>query len=144
MQKVFFKNYDGEFMNFDVMFNTIFSKMGHMHQIKRVYADKKERGGEEAPIFKGHFQPVEFKLEKRGGNKKVTHIHNLAMFNLDPTVLQSKLKKDIGCSVTINEPSAAVVATASSADFSLTVQGNQIFPISELLRSRYIYFFFLF
>ncbi len=109
--------------------------MSPMHQIRRVYADKKERPNEpEWPMFKGKFQPIEFKLEQRGGNKKVTNIFNLSVFNLNPMELQSKLKKDIGCSVSINEPASA----SAKDDFSLTVQGNQIHQISELLKSRNI------
>jgi translation initiation factor 1 (eIF-1/SUI1) len=139
LMKCFIKNWDGEFMTFDAMFTAIFSKMNHMHQIKRVYSDQKDRDAEAAAlrIYKGKFQPVEFKLEQRGGNKKVTHIYHLSPFDLDPNVLQAKLKKDIGCSVTVNEGSAA----SASKDYSLTVQGNQIYPISELLKSNFGYFF---
>lgn len=78
---------------------------------------------------------MQFKLESRAGNKKVTNISNLASFGLDPTILQSRIKKELGCSVTVNEPSAAAAASSTSNDFVLSVQGNQIYPISELLRS---------
>jgi translation initiation factor 1 (eIF-1/SUI1) len=139
LMKSFIKNWDGEFMTFDAMFTALFAKMNHMHQIKRVYADKKDRDAEAAAhrIYKGKFQPVEFRLEQRGGNKKVTHIHNLSPFDLDPSVLQTKLKRDIGCSVTINEGAAAASA---SKDYFLTVQGNQIYPISELLKSKPLFY----
>jgi translation initiation factor 1 (eIF-1/SUI1) len=135
LMKCFVKNWDGEFMTFDAMFTALFAKMGHMHQIKRVYADKKDRDAAAAArrIYKGKFQLVEFKLEQRGGNKKVTHIYNLGPFELDPNVLQSKLKKDIGCSVTVNEPQAG---GGGANDYFLTVQGNQIYLISELLKSK--------
>lgn len=105
-----------------------------MHQIKRVYSDKKERPDDQsAIIFKGKYQPVEFKLEQRGGNKKVTSIHNLSPFGIDPVLLQSRLKKEIGSSVTINEVNTSA---AASSDFVLSIQGNQIYPISEFLRSK--------
>lgn len=86
-------------------------------------------------IRKGKFQPVEFKLESRAGNKKVTNIMNLYSFSLDANVLQSRIKKELGCSVAISEPTTSASATASN-NYMLVVQGNQIYPISELLKSK--------
>lgn len=74
--KIFFKNCDFETVTFDNLFSTIFAKMNPMHQIKRVYSDRKERN-EPGVVLKGKFQPIEFKLEQRGGNKKVTNIYKL-------------------------------------------------------------------
>lgn len=133
LHKTFVKNKQLDKVKFEELFTIIFSKMGQMHQIKRVYADKKERDTE-ILLKKGKFQPIEFKLESRGGNKKVTNIYNLSAFELDPNALQSILKNKIGCSVTINEPSAA---SSVANDFVVSVQGNQIFQVSELLKSGF-------
>ena len=118
-------------MRFDELFGIIFSKMGQMHQIKKIYSDKVERD-QNFVIKKGKFQPIEFKLENRGGNKKVTNIYNLSEFDLDPNNLQSILRKEIGCSVSVNEP---VGASQSSNEFVLSIQGNQIHHASEILKS---------
>lgn len=134
LQKIFVKNKSIEKIKFDELFSVIFSKMSPMHQIKRVSLDKKNIDSE-AVYLKGKFQPVEFKLESRGGNKKVTNIHNLSAFDLDPNVLQSILRKEIGCSVSINE-TAAACATASH-EYVISIQGNQIKAASELLRSNF-------
>lgn len=124
-------------MRFDELFGIIFSKMGQMHQIKKVYSDKVERD-QNLVIKKGKFQPIEFKLENRGGNKKVTNIYNLSEFDLDPNNLQSILRKEIGCSVSVNEP---LGASQSLNEFVLSIQGNQIHQASEILKSRISIFF---
>lgn len=125
--KIFFKNKQSDpFVTFDELFAMIFSKLSPTHQIKR------DDNQEIVTLKKGKFQPVEFKLESRGGNKKVTCVYNLAPFELDQQLLQNKIKKVIGCSVTINEPS---MATPNSNDYVVCVQGNQIFQVSELLKS---------
>lgn len=106
--------------------------MGHMHQIKKIFSDKVERQ-QEPVIKKGKFHPIEFKLESRGGNKKVTSVYNLSEFDIDSNYLQSFLRKEIGCSVSISE---ALGAASSSNEFVLSVQGNQIFHVSEILKSK--------
>lgn len=67
----------------------------------------------------------------------MTNIYNLAAFELDPNFLQSRIKKELGCSVTVNEANVAAAAAATTGnDFLLAVQGNQIYPVSELLKSN--------
>jgi translation initiation factor 1 (eIF-1/SUI1) len=116
---------------FEELFTFIFSKMSPMHQIKL------DTPTANPIVRKGKFQPVEFKLESRGGNKKVTCVYNLAAFELDTNVLQTKIKKILGCSVTVNEAGAAA---AASEDFVLGVQGNQIYQVSDILKSRVSFF----
>lgn len=156
MQKSFFKNKNfNDTVTFEQLFEVIFAKMGHLHQIRMVSGGNQEGfliKTEKLNIFpkfkfneffytkgeirKGKFQPVEFKLESRAGNKKVTNIMNLSAFGLEASVLQSRIKKELGCSVTINEPIVGATASASAAnEYILAVQGNQIYPISELLKS---------
>ena len=128
--KVFVKNRQIEKITFEDLFSTIFTKLSPMHEIKKVYKDRKER--EPGILRKGKFQSVEFKLESRGGNKKVTSIHNLSEFDVDYVLLQAKIRKEIGCSVSLVEPTEASV----SGESVICVQGNQILPISELLNSK--------
>jgi len=110
-----------------------------MHQIKRMYKDN--RSDQNPLLHKGKYKPVEFRLESRGGNKKVTSITNLAAFEIDPNQLQSKLRKDIGCSVSVtleNENTSASVLTAVS-NYVIDVQGNQINSIAEILKSIFLF-----
>jgi translation initiation factor 1 (eIF-1/SUI1) len=125
--KTFLKNRQTDpSVTFDELFSIIFSKLSPMHQIKR------DDNQEVVTLKKGKFQAVDFKLESRGGNKKVTCVYNLAPFELDQQLLQNKIKKVIGCSVNISETN---VTSANSNDYVVCVQGNQIFQVSELLKS---------
>ena len=130
LNKTFVKNKQIEKVKFDELFSLIFSKMGHMHQIKKIFGDKVEQ---DPIIKKGKFHPIEFKLESRGGNKKVTNVYNLNEFKIDSNYLQSFLRKEIGCSVSISE---ALGAAPSSNEFVLSIQGNQIYHVSEILKSK--------
>ena len=128
-------------ISFEELFGLIFQKLAPMHQIKKISKDgKKIEGPPEAECFlrKGKFQPVEFKLESRGGNKKVTSVHHLATFEPDFQQLQQKIRKEIGCSVTLNEleSTAAGASMIPTNEFVLGVQGNQITQIAELLKSK--------
>lgn len=126
------KNKQIDTIKFDELFALVFSRMGQMHQIKKIYSDKIERE-QEVLIKKGKFHPIEFKLESRGGNKKVTNVYNLSEFDLDSNYLQSILRKEIGCSVSVSEP---LGAAQNSNEFILSVQGNQIYHVSEILKSK--------
>lgn len=89
-------------------------------------------------LRKGKYQPVVFKLESRGGNKKVTSISNLATFEIDANQLQSKLRKDIGCSVSVSFENETASATSATNDYVIDVQGNQINSIADILKSMWI------
>ena len=82
-------------------------------------------------------------MENRGGNKKVTCVYNLSAFDFDSAALQTRIKNKLGCSVTIIEQTTGVAtsvgaATASIANqnYIISVQGNQITPVSEILKSN--------
>jgi translation initiation factor 1 (eIF-1/SUI1) len=126
LYKVFIKNKQIEEISFEELFQLIFNKLSPTHEIKKVFADRTEQS---VALFKGKFQPVEFKLESRGGNKKVTSIYNLWQFQLDANTLQSKFRKEIGCSVSLGE-------TTKPDEFVICVQGNQIHSISQILKSK--------
>ena len=81
-------------------------------------------------LRKGKYEPVLFKLESRGGNKKVTNLSNIATFEIDQNQLQARLRIACSVSVTINNSSC------ESNNYSVDIPGNQIQPISEILESK--------
>jgi translation initiation factor 1 (eIF-1/SUI1) len=105
-----------------------------MHQIKKIFPDKKEINH----TLKGKFQPVEFKMENRGGNKRVTCVYNLSAFELDIEMLQSRIKNKLGCSVTVVEQ---VSGASAEQNYIICIQGNQIYPVSEILKSNFYKYF---
>jgi translation initiation factor 1 (eIF-1/SUI1) len=119
-------------ISFEDLFNALFQQFTPMHYIVHKYPDNKER--EDPVLKKGRFRPVEFKLEARGGNKKLTTISNLDEFSIDAKELQQKLRTSLGCSTNIDN----VAAGANTTDaYVVTVQGNQIHLLSELLKSKF-------
>ncbi len=120
-------------ISFESLFSELFDKLSPMHCIIYKYSDNKER---EPPVLKkGKFKPVEFKLEARGGNKKLTVIHHLDEFSIDPKELVQKIRTKVGCSASIdNSPSGA---SNVSDEYTITVQGNQISQVSRLLKSMF-------
>jgi len=137
--KAFLKKSNAEEkMTFEELFGHVFEKFPIMHQIKRVYSDKKIEDTS-CLLRKGKYQPVEFKLENRGGNKKMTTVYNLATFEIDFQQLQHKLRKEIGCSVTLTEvetPSAGA-SMIEVKEYLVNIQGNQINQISNILRGDF-------
>jgi len=115
---------------YNEFFSILFEKLTPMHQIKRVYALSNVKDQEHVLLRKGKYEPVLFKLESRGGNKKVTNLSNIATFEIDQNQLQARLRIACSVSVTINNSSS------ESTDYSLDIQGNQIQPISEILKSK--------
>ena len=73
--------------------------MSPMNQIKKVfYNDSEITESFDVSLSKGKFKPVEFKIETKSGNKKITSIYNLHQFSLDITLLQDRIKKN-GCNL---------------------------------------------
>ena len=126
----FLKNRE-EKMSFEEVFSQAFAKMSPMHSIVRKYSDNKER--EEPIVRKGKLKPVEFKIESRGGNKKVTSIRNLDEFLIDAKELQHQIRTQISVSASVEYANAA----AAPNSYTISVQGNQIAHISEILRSEW-------
>jgi translation initiation factor 1 (eIF-1/SUI1) len=123
-----------EDISFIDLFTKVFASLPPMHSIEKV--DKQTNQvittlADHPVFFKGKFQPVEFKIESRGGNKKVTTVHRLARFdNLNnPQLLQVKIRKIIGCSVSISN--------GSNDDFIVCIQGNQIRQVADILKNEF-------
>jgi translation initiation factor 1 (eIF-1/SUI1) len=121
------------FLTFEGLFSEIFDKLSPMHSIVHKYSDNKER---EPPILrKGKFKPIEFKLESRGGNKKLTVIYHLNEFSIDPKEIQKEIRTKLGCSANfefLNNSAASNI----SEEFTITVQGNQVNQVVRLLKSN--------
>ena len=122
---------NSDILTFEDLFNELFSRLSPMHLIIRKYSDNKER---EPPVVKkGKFKPVEFKLESRGGNKKLTVISHLHELLIDAKELQKKIRIEVGCSASVDYSTS--VASNIAEEFTITVQGNQINQVSRLLKS---------
>ncbi len=129
LTKAFLKNKPTEKLSFEEFFTIAFGTLSPMHQIKKTFSDKRETTN----TLKGKFQPVEFKMENRGGNKKVTCVYNLSTFDLDLDTLQSRIRNKLGCSVTVVEQAGA----SADQNYIICVQGNQIYPVSDILKSEF-------
>ena len=127
-------------ISYNEFFSILFDKLTPMHQIKRVYIKNQQQQQQQENnilLRKGKYEPVLFKLESRGGNKKVTNISNISTFEIDSNQLQSRLR--IACSVSVT-----IITnnnTSESNEYSLDVQGNQIQAISEILKSKIFCYF---
>lgn len=120
-------------LSFEDVFHYLFSRLPQMHSIIYKYSDNKQR--QEPILKKGKFNPVEFKIESRGGNKKLTVISNLNEFLIDAKEIQQKICTQLACSASVNNVATASASNAIDA-FTITVQGNQISRISQLLKSK--------
>ncbi|CAB3411174.1 unnamed protein product [Caenorhabditis bovis] len=82
-------------------------------------------------VRKVHSPKIEFKVETRSGNKKVTIINNLSVFGIQIKTISHQIMRGIATSVTSN-PEAV-----NCEGPQVIVQGNQIHFISELLLNKY-------
>ena len=132
--KILKKSYSNSdtFLTFEGLFSETFDKLSPMHSIIHKYSDNKER---EPPVLrKGKFRPIEFKIESRGGNKKLSVIYNLNEFSIEPKEILKEIRTKLGCSASF-EFLKYSAASNISEEFTITVQGNQINQIVRLLKS---------
>ncbi|CAJ0932053.1 unnamed protein product, partial [Mesorhabditis belari] len=73
---------------------------------------------------------IVFKVETRSGNKKVTLVNNLAAFGLDPKEIAHTTQVGVAASATLGD-------AACCEGFQVTVQGNQVNYIGDLLMRTY-------
>jgi len=131
-------------ISYNEFFSILFDKLTPMHQIKRVYIKNQQQQQENNILLrKGKYEPVLFKLESRGGNKKVTNISNISTFEIDSNQLQSRLRIACSVSVTIINNNNNNNNNSESNEYSLDVQGNQIQAISEILKSIIFCYFII-
>ncbi|CAD6195280.1 unnamed protein product [Caenorhabditis auriculariae] len=74
---------------------------------------------------------IEFKVESRAGNKKVTLINNLAVFGIDIKTISHQIQTKVATSVTSN------AEAVNCEGPQLLVQGNQVFFVGEILMGVY-------
>jgi len=87
--------------------------------------------GQKPKIMKKRLNPIAFETAKRMGNKKVTLIDSLEEYGIDPAVFAHQVQ--VGVSVST---SVAPSPTRKSG-MQVTVQGNQITFITNLLTEKY-------
>uniref|UniRef100_A0A7E4VAA6 SUI1 domain-containing protein n=1 Tax=Panagrellus redivivus TaxID=6233 RepID=A0A7E4VAA6_PANRE len=80
---------------------------------------------------KTQLQSIEFKVEKRAGNKQVTLVNNLSCFGIDVKEIASKVATGVATGATVNAEAPVCVGP------QLLVNGNQINYIAELLQKTY-------
>ncbi|PAV62933.1 hypothetical protein WR25_03849 [Diploscapter pachys] len=74
---------------------------------------------------------IEFKVETRSGNKKVTLINNLTPFGIDIKTICNQIKIGVSTSATVNNEAVNCEGP------QVSVQGNQIHFIGDLLKNEY-------
>ena len=94
-------------------------------------------GADSQPILlKGKLDLIEMTLGSRSGNKKVTLIHNLDVFGIDPKEFAHKCQVGVSASSTVSE-AANKKKSNGSAVIEVLVQGNQVAYAGKLLLEHY-------
>lgn len=87
-------------------------------------------------VHKGKLEMIEMIVGSRSGNKKVTLIHNLDVYGIDPQEFAHKCQVGVAASSTINE--AANKKRSNGAPvIEVLVQGNQVAFAGKLLLEEY-------
>ena len=85
-----------------------------------------------APMRKGKLDPVELSVATRSGNKKVTLVHNLELYGIDPSDFSHRCQTGVAASTSVSE-----AANRRPGAVEVLVQGNQVAFISKLLLEKY-------
>ena len=86
--------------------------------------------------MKGKLDLIEMTLGKRSGNKKVTMIHNLDVFGIDPKEFGHKCQVGVAASSTVNEAPNKKKSNGNPV-IEVLVQGNQVAFAGKLLLEHY-------
>lgn len=95
-----------------------------------------EYSGHAPIIVKGKLEPIEMTLASRSGNKKVTLIHNLDVYGIDPQEFGHKCQVGVAASSTVNEAPNKKKANGNPV-IEVLVQGNQVAFAGKLLSDHY-------
>ena len=87
-------------------------------------------------VMKGKLDLIEMTLGKRSGNKKVTLIHNLDVFGIDPQEFGHKCQVGVAASSTVNEAANKKKSNGQPV-IEVLVQGNQVAYAAKLLLEHY-------
>ncbi|CAI5441537.1 unnamed protein product [Caenorhabditis angaria] len=112
-----------ETTDWNTLMQTIQSKMTKTWVIR--WADGREF------VRKINAPKIEFKIENRSGNKKVTLINNLSVFGVDIKTISHQIQTGVATSVTSQNEAVCCEGV------QVIVQGNQIHFISQLLLETY-------
>ena len=93
-------------------------------------------GSSQPILLKGKLDLIEMTLGSRSGNKKVTLIHNLDVFGIDPKEFAHKCQVGVSASSTVNEAANKKKSNGSPV-IEVLVQGNQIAYAGKLLLEHY-------
>ena len=94
-------------------------------------------GADSQPILlKGKLDLIEMTLGSRSGNKKVTLIHNLDVFGIDPKEFAHKCQVGVSASSTVSEAANKKKSNGSPV-IEVLVQGNQVAYAGKLLLEHY-------
>lgn len=83
-------------------------------------------------VHKGKLEPITLTTATRSGNKKVTLIHNLEPFRINPTELARKCQVGVAASTSVHE-----APNKKNGSVEVLVQGNQTVFVSKLLLTEY-------
>ncbi len=81
---------------------------------------------------KGKLDPIEMTVATRSGNKKVTLVHNLELYGIDPADFAHRCQTGVAASTSVGE-----AANRRPGATEVLVQGNQTVFISRLLLEKY-------
>ena len=84
-------------------------------------------------IKKGAFTPIQIQIKNRGGNKKVSIIKNLEIFDIDPEEFAEALKHKCAASTSV-QPAAN---SSGLGKMEVLVQGKKEKEINGLLKDQY-------
>ena len=93
-------------------------------------------GSSQPILLKGKLDLIEMTLGSRSGNKKVTLIHNLDVFGIDPKEFAHKCQVGVSASSTVNEAANKKKSNGSPV-IEVLVQGNQVAYAGKLLLEHY-------
>merc|ERR1712203_614622 len=92
--------------------------------------------GGSTQVMKGKVDMIEMTLGKRSGNKKVTLIHNLDVYGIDPKDFGHKCQVGVAASSTVNEAANKKKSNGQPV-IEVLVQGNQVAFAAKLLLEHY-------
>lgn len=80
-------------------------------------------------VERGKLRPIQMCVQTRSGNKKVTLVDNLELFNINVQEFAKQCQQGVGASATVQIPTGKKLS-------QLLVQGNQILFIHKLLTGK--------
>ncbi|XP_028404772.1 eukaryotic translation initiation factor 2D-like [Dendronephthya gigantea] len=115
-------NYDT--LSWDEVFKRIIDRMNPCHTVTF--------NGQTPITRKGKLELIEIKLEQRMGNKKVTLVHNLEYYGIDPGEFSHKLQLKAASSTSVSQ-----LPGKTNPGQQVLIQGNQMLHVARTLQDDY-------